>query len=82
MLIFGVDAHKRSHTIVAIDEHGRQRAVRTIAATTAAHLDALRWRSDCPISGCGRSRTVVTYLGVSSVTRSSPVSALCVSHPS
>jgi transposase len=43
MLIFGVDAHKRSHTIVAIDEHGRKRAVRTIATTTSAHLDGLRW---------------------------------------
>ena len=43
MLIFGVDAHKRSHTIVAVDKHGRQRGVRTIAATTASHLDALRW---------------------------------------
>ena len=27
MLVFGVDAHKRSHTIVAVDEHGRQRGV-------------------------------------------------------
>jgi transposase len=43
MLIFGVDAHKRSHTIVAVDNHGRQRNVRTIATTTAAHLDALCW---------------------------------------
>ena len=43
MLIFGVDAHKRSHTIVAVDKQGRQRGVRTIAATTASHLDALRW---------------------------------------
>jgi transposase len=43
MLIFGVDAQKRSHTIVAVDDHGRQRNVRTIATTTATHLDALCW---------------------------------------
>ena len=43
MLIFGVDAHKRTHTIVAIDEHGRQLRSLTIAATTSAHLDGLRW---------------------------------------
>ena len=43
MLILGVDAHKRSHTIVAVDENGKQIANVTIGTTSAAHLDALRW---------------------------------------
>jgi transposase len=43
MVIFGIDAHKRTHTVVAVNEAGRQVACRTVATTTAAHLDLLRW---------------------------------------
>lgn len=30
MVILGADAHKRTHTIVAVDEHGAKVAERTI----------------------------------------------------
>ncbi len=44
MVILGIDAHKRSHTVVAIDEAGRELGVRTTqATTTAAHLEMVRW---------------------------------------
>ncbi|WP_040155191.1 IS110 family transposase, partial [Mobilicoccus massiliensis] len=43
MITFGVDAHKRSHTIVAVDELGRKIATRTIGTTTSEHLQALAW---------------------------------------
>jgi transposase len=43
MLILGVDAHKRSHTIVAVDAGGQQLAATTIKTTSAAHLGGLRW---------------------------------------
>ena len=43
MLVLGVDAHKRSHTIVAVDSNGVQQASIMIGTTTAAHLDGLRW---------------------------------------
>jgi transposase len=43
MLVLGIDAHKRSHTIVAVDERGRQKAQRTINATTADHLEVIVW---------------------------------------
>ena len=46
MVILGVDAHKRTHTIAAIDQTGRQLATRTIATTTGAHLDGLRWATE------------------------------------
>jgi transposase len=47
MVIVGIDAHKRTHTVVVIDERGRQLGVRTTnATTTAAHLDLLRWVED------------------------------------
>ena len=38
MVIIGVDAHKRSHTLVACDEQGRKRGERTIGTSSADHL--------------------------------------------
>ena len=35
MMIIGIDAHKRSHTAVTVDERGRQGAVATSGPTTA-----------------------------------------------
>ena len=35
MVIFGIDAHKRTHTVVAVDAHGRQLGGRTLGTTTA-----------------------------------------------
>jgi len=43
MVTLGVDAHKRSHTIVAIDGVGRKVGHKTVAATPAGHLEALRF---------------------------------------
>jgi transposase len=44
MVVLGIDAHKRTHTVVAVDEAGRQLGVRVTKATsTAAHLDLVRW---------------------------------------
>jgi transposase len=44
MVVLGIDAHKRTHTVVAVDEAGRQLGVRVTKATsTAAHLDLARW---------------------------------------
>ena len=43
MVILGIDAHKRTHTVVAVDEHGRQLAAKTIGTATADHLGLLRW---------------------------------------
>lgn len=42
-MIVGIDAHKRTHTLVAIDERGQRRGSVTIPATSDGHLDALRW---------------------------------------
>lgn len=43
MLVIGVDAHKRSHTMVAIDQQGREVARVTVRATSAGHLEGLKW---------------------------------------
>jgi transposase len=43
MVVIGVDSHKHTHTVVAADENGRQLADKTVAATSAGHLELVRW---------------------------------------
>jgi transposase len=44
MVTLGIDAHKRTHTVVAVDDVGRELGSKTTTATTTAdHLDLLRW---------------------------------------
>lgn len=44
MIILGIDAHKRSHTVVAVDEVGRQLGTKTTSMTTSKeHLGLVRW---------------------------------------
>lgn len=43
MVMLGVDAHKRTHTIVAVDGNGKELGSVTVAATPAGHRKALRW---------------------------------------
>ena len=43
MVTIGADLHKRTHTLVAVDEHGRRLGERTVAATPAGHLELLAW---------------------------------------
>jgi transposase len=48
MIVLGVDAHKRTHTVVAVDEVGRKLGERTVATTTEGHLEAVRWAAQWP----------------------------------
>ena len=44
MIMLGIDAHKRTHTVVAVDELGRRlRAKTTTATTTKDHLELIQW---------------------------------------
>jgi transposase len=43
MVIVGIDAHKRSHTAVAIDASGRKLGQRTTGTTSEDHLALLGW---------------------------------------
>ncbi|MGW8538488.1 IS110 family transposase [Rhodococcus qingshengii] len=43
MITLGVDAHKRTHTIVAVDPNGRQLASKTITTITQEHLGLPTW---------------------------------------
>jgi transposase len=42
-VVIGVDAHKRSHTLVAVDSVGRKLVEKTIGTTSDAHAEAIRW---------------------------------------
>jgi transposase len=48
MVVLGVDPHKKTHTVVAADQTGRQLATITVQATTAGHLKVLRWAARYP----------------------------------
>jgi transposase len=43
MIVIGVDAHKRTHTLVAADEVGRCCGEKTVLATPQGHQDAVAW---------------------------------------
>lgn len=42
-VVIGVDAHRRSHTLVAVDPLGRKVAQKCIATNSEAHAEAVRW---------------------------------------
>lgn len=48
MVTFGSDSHKRTHTLVAVDENGRQLGERTVAATPSGHMEAVGWGRQWP----------------------------------
>ena len=50
MVTLGVDAHKRTHTIVAVDERGRQLAAKTIGTNTKDHLGLLTWAEQVAVT--------------------------------
>jgi hypothetical protein len=62
MVTLGTDAHKRSHTIVAADDQGRQVGQVTVKATPEGHLRACAGLGSGR-SGAGRSRTAGTCRG-------------------
>ena len=43
VVVIGVDAHKKTHTLVALDGNGRKLADKTVEATDAGHTTALHW---------------------------------------
>ena len=48
MVTVGSDSHKRTHTLAAIDELGREVGILTVSATDQGHLEAVRWSSRWP----------------------------------
>ena len=48
MIVIGVDSHKRTHTVVAVDEVGHKLGERTVGTRPADHLELVRWASRFP----------------------------------
>jgi transposase len=48
MPVIGTDSHKRTHTVVVLDEVGRRLADKTVATTEDGHLALVRWASQWP----------------------------------
>jgi transposase len=43
MVVVGVDVHKRTHTLVVVDEVGRELGEKVVAATSVGHAEAVMW---------------------------------------
>lgn len=48
MVMIGADSHKRTHTVVALDDVGRRVGERTVAATSEGHLLLVQWAAQWP----------------------------------
>jgi transposase len=48
MIVIGADSHKRTHTVVAVDQVGRRLGERTVKATSDGHLTLLQWSAQWP----------------------------------
>jgi transposase len=48
MIVIGVDSHKRTHTVVAVEGTGRKLGEKTVTATSAGHLELVRWAGRFP----------------------------------
>jgi transposase len=46
MMIIAIDAHKRSHTAVRIDDNGRLLATKTVGTTRHDHLRLVKWAGE------------------------------------
>lgn len=43
MVMIGSDSHKRSHTVVAVDDVGRRLGEKTVRTNSEGHLELVRW---------------------------------------
>ena len=48
MVVLGTDAHKRNHTVVAVDEAGVELGSITVGATPEGHLKLVKWAARWP----------------------------------
>lgn len=48
MVTLGSDSHKWTHTVVAVDENGRELGARTVSATAPGHIEVLGWAKQWP----------------------------------
>jgi transposase len=59
MVVLGVDPHKQTYTVVAVDQTGRQLAQLTVSARTDGQLRLLGWARQLPLGEGGERRWAV-----------------------
>ena len=59
MVVLGVDPHKDSHTVVAVDQAGRQLAELRVSARLDGHLRLLGWARQLPLPAGSERRWAV-----------------------
>ena len=61
MVVLGADVHKKTHTILAVDQVGRQIGQLTVRATDAGHRQLVRWalREFAAVAGASALRFAV-----------------------
>ena len=59
MVVLGVDPHKQTYTVVAVDQTGRQLAQLTVSARTDGQLRLLGWARQLPLGQGGERRWAV-----------------------
>ena len=50
-ITIGVDAHKKTHTMVAVDSVGRRLGEKTVPSSTEGHLAAVQWAAQYAVDG-------------------------------
>jgi transposase len=48
LVVIGADSHKRTHTVVALDEVGRRLGEKTVPTTSDGHLALVAWAAQWP----------------------------------
>jgi len=62
MIVIGVDAHKLTHTLVAVDANGRIIGERVVEARPSGHSEAIGWaRASYGAMSRGVSKTAARY---------------------
>jgi hypothetical protein len=82
MVVLGVDAHKRTHTVVAVDQLGRKLGERTTGTTSQDHLGLLRWAEKFGHQRLWAVEDAGTCRAGWSATCSAPASGSCACRPS
>jgi hypothetical protein len=78
MVLLGIDPHKDTHTVVVVDQAGRQLDQTTVPARTLGHGELVGWaRTRWPSGGCGRWRTAGMSLAGWNATCWLPASGWC-----
>jgi len=80
VVMIGTDSHKRTHTVVAVDEVGRRLGEKTVRTNSEGHLELVRWAARFTsrvASACSENALHAPVFNPTGDERSSATSLLC-----